>query len=67
MSPKPDVRYRFLRFHGKGSLTVYYLPLPNADHGRLNGGERVTAEVRSTWIKKMEIWGIKAISVQLDN
>jgi hypothetical protein len=64
---KTSVRYRFLRFDGGGSQTAFYWPPPKVDHGALNGGERVTAEIRSTWVKKKETWGIKAIDVRLEN
>jgi hypothetical protein len=66
IAAKADTRYRFLRIDGTQGQIAFYWPPNNAIHVPLNGGERVSAEIRSTWIKKKDCWGIKAVDVRLE-
>jgi len=65
IAARPNARYRFLKIEEGGGLSAFYWPPDDAAHPTLAGGERVSAEVRSTWIKKKECWGIKALHLQV--
>jgi len=62
-----ETRYRFLKFDESSGMSAFYWPPDDASHPVLHGGERVTAEIRSTWIKKKECWGINAINLQVQS